>query len=72
MFSVIQVIALIGGAIPVNMCLPSYVSVEVTDLPVVLGGFAAFIVSLLGVKIIISKINKKTANTSVIESIIEV
>jgi hypothetical protein len=72
MFNVLQVIALIGGAILVNMYLPAYVSVEDMDLPAVLGGFAAFIVSLLAVKIIIGKINNKTANTSVFESIIEV
>jgi len=72
MFNVLQVIALIGGAILFNMCLPAYVSVEDTDLPAVLGGFAAFIVSLLEVKITISKINNKTANASVIESMIEV
>jgi sigma-E factor negative regulatory protein RseC len=69
---VLPVVALIGGAILGNIYLPAHVNVNDTDLLAVLGGFSAFIVSLLVVKIIISKINKKTAYQSVIESIMEV
>lgn len=69
---VLPVVALIGGAILGNMYLPAYIHVNDPEVLAVIGGFSAFIVSLLAVKIIISNLNKKTAYQSVIESIMEV
>lgn len=68
---VLPVVALIGGAILGKIYLPAYINVKDTDLLAALGGFLAFIVSLLVVKVLISKINKKTEYQSVIESIME-
>ncbi len=69
---VLPVVALIGGAILGNMYLPAYIHVNDPDVLAVIGGFSAFIISLLAVKIIMSKLNKKTAYQSVIVSIVEV
>jgi len=69
---ILPVVALIGGAILGKIYLPAFINVKDTELLAVLGGFSAFIVSLLAVKIIMSKLNKKTAYQSVIESIMEV
>ena len=69
---IMPVVALIGGAILGKMYLPAYINVRDTDLLAAIGGFSAFIVCLLAVKVLISKINKKTAYQSVVESIVEV
>jgi sigma-E factor negative regulatory protein RseC len=68
---VLPVVALIGGAILGKIYLPSYINVKDTDLLAASGGFYAFIVSLLAVKVVLSKINKKTEYQSVIESIVD-
>jgi sigma-E factor negative regulatory protein RseC len=69
---VLPIVALIGGAILGKIYLPSYITVKDTDSLAALGGFFAFIVSLLVVKVLLNKINKKTEHQSVIESIVEV
>jgi sigma-E factor negative regulatory protein RseC len=69
---VLPIVALIGGAILGKIYLPAYINVKDTDLLAALGGFFAFIVSLVVVKVLMSKINKMTEHQSVIESIVEV
>ncbi len=69
---VLPIVALIGGAILGKIYLPSYITVKDTDSLAALGGFFAFIISLLVVKVLLNKINKKTEHQSVIESIVEV
>ena len=68
---VLPVVALIGGAILGKIFLPDYITVSDTDLLAVLGGFLAFFVSLIFIKILTGRMNKKTEYRSVIESIME-
>ena len=69
---VLPVVALIGGAILGKIFLPDYITVSDTDLLAALGGFLAFFVSLIFIKILTGRMNKKTEYRSVIESIMEV
>lgn len=68
---VLPVVALIGGAILGKIYFPAYINVNDTDFLAALGGFFAFIVSLLTVKVLMNKINEKQEYQSVIESIME-
>ncbi len=69
---IVPVIALIAGSILGNLYLPGYFIGTDPDLLAVIGGFLLFFASLMGVKIILSKMEKKTESKSVIESIVEV
>ena len=68
---ILPISALIAGAILGKMYLPGYFSGTDPDLLAVFGGFLLFLVSLLLVKLIVSRMEKKTEYKSVIESIME-
>jgi sigma-E factor negative regulatory protein RseC len=68
---IIPVSALIAGAILGNLYLPGHFSETDPDLLAVLGGFLLFFASLVLVKLIVSRMEKKTEYKSVIESIME-
>ncbi|MHC4321643.1 MAG: SoxR reducing system RseC family protein [Planctomycetota bacterium] len=68
---VLPVIALIAGAILGKIYLPSIWEGIDTDLLAALGGFLAFFASLILVKIISGRMEKKSEYKSVIESIVE-
>ena len=68
---VLPVIALITGSILGKIYLPGYFSQTDSDLLAVLGGFSLFFLSLISVKIISGRMNKKTEYKSIIESIVE-
>jgi len=68
---ILPVIALFAGAVAGKLYLPAYISVEDTDTLAALGGFIAFIIVIVFIKMIFSKINKQTEYKSVIESIME-
>lgn len=68
---ILPVFALIGGAILGKIYLPAYIDVKDTELLAALGGFIAFFVSLMLIKIMAGRMNKKTEYKSVIESIVE-
>jgi sigma-E factor negative regulatory protein RseC len=68
---VFPVVALILGAIIGQMYLPSFMSIADPELLAALGGFVLFFVSLIIVKILSDRMEKKTEYKSVIQSIIE-
>ncbi|HDH05807.1 MAG TPA: hypothetical protein ENH01_08860 [Nitrospirae bacterium] len=68
---VLPVIALIGGAMLGKIYLPGYFSRTDPDLLAAAGGFFLFFVSLILVKVISGRMNKKTEYKSIIESIME-
>jgi sigma-E factor negative regulatory protein RseC len=68
---ILPIIALIAGAILGNLYLPGYFSETDSDLLAALGSFLLFFASLILVKLIVSRMEKKTEYKSVIESIME-
>jgi sigma-E factor negative regulatory protein RseC len=64
------VIALFAGAILGKIYLPSYINRLDSEMLSAIGGFFAFIVSLLVVKLFMSSMNNKTEYKSVIKEII--
>lgn len=64
------VISLFAGAILGKVYLPAYTNRLDSELLSAIGGFFAFIASLLVVKLIVSRMNRKTEHKSVIEEII--
>jgi sigma-E factor negative regulatory protein RseC len=68
---VLPVVALIAGAILGKMYLPSFWGGVDSDLLAALAGFLTLFTSLILVKIISSRMDKKTENKSVIESVVE-
>ena len=69
---IVPVIALIAGAIFGKMYLPGYFTGTDSDLLAAIGGFLIFFASLILVKLILNRMEKKTESKSVIESIVEV
>jgi sigma-E factor negative regulatory protein RseC len=70
LFYAFPVMALFAGAISGKVYLPFYINSFDSELLSAIGGFFAFITSLLVVKLIMSGMNKKTQYKSVIEEII--
>ncbi len=68
---VLPIAALIVGAIAGKIYLPVFINVKDSDLLAALGGFIALILSVVVIKIIMSRWNKNTEHKSVIESIME-
>jgi len=68
---ILPVAALIGGAIAGQVYLPSLFDVQDTELMAAAGGFGAFFVSLIIVKLLAGISGKKKVNSPVIESIVE-
>lgn len=68
---ILPLIALIGGAIVGKMYLASIWQGINTELLAAIGGFLAFFASLILIKILSGRMEKKTEHTSVIESIVE-
>jgi sigma-E factor negative regulatory protein RseC len=67
---VLPIFALILGAILGKMYLPSIYADVDSELLAAAGGFSAFFLSFLPVKILSSRMNKNTASRSVIESVV--
>lgn len=68
---VLPIAALIGGAILGKMYLPDMLGWADSDLSAALTGFIAFFASLVIVKVLSSRMDKKLEYQSVIESIME-
>jgi sigma-E factor negative regulatory protein RseC len=71
LFYIIPLLSLFGGAILGKLYLPDFFSVKDTDLLAALGGFLAFVLSFIPIKIVTSKMSKKTDYKSVIKSVVE-
>ena len=69
---IVPLVALIAGSILGKMYLPGYFSGTDSDLLAAIGGFLLFFASLILVKLIFNRMEKKTESKSVIESIVEV
>jgi sigma-E factor negative regulatory protein RseC len=69
---ILPIFALISGAILGKIYLPVYLKGVDNELHAVIGGFLAFFISLIFVKILSGIMEKKTEYKSVIKSIIEV
>lgn len=65
----LPVFALITGAILGKIYLPVFINRPDSELLSAVGGFAAFLVSLLLVKLLMNDMNKRTEHKSVIEKI---
>jgi sigma-E factor negative regulatory protein RseC len=71
LFYIIPLISLFAGAVLGKLYLPELVSVKDTDLLAAVGGLLAFVLSFIPIKIVTSKISKKTDYKSVIKSVVE-
>ncbi|MEN8264256.1 MAG: SoxR reducing system RseC family protein [Nitrospirota bacterium] len=69
---IVPILALIAGSILGKTYLPGYFTGTDSDLLAAIGGFLLFFASLIVVKLILSRMEKKTESKSVIESIVEV
>jgi positive regulator of sigma E activity len=71
LFYIIPLLSLFGGAILGKLYLPDFFSVKDTDLLAAAGGFLAFVLSFIPIKLMTNKLSKKTDYKSVIRSVVE-
>jgi positive regulator of sigma E activity len=67
----LPIISLFAGAVLGQMYLPVFIKGIDAELLAALGGFIAFFISLIPIKFLSSKMERKTENRSIIEKVLE-